>query len=66
MATMSTGFLDRLATQLKANQNAACRRAIQWILAVIKKNYEDGEYDSSIRETMHKTVALPSVRFSST
>jgi hypothetical protein len=43
---MGTGFLDCLATQLESKQSAACRRAIQRILAVIKKNYEGGEYES--------------------
>lgn len=43
---MSTGFLDRLATQLKTNKSAACRRAIQRILETVKKNYEDGRYRS--------------------
>jgi hypothetical protein len=43
---MNTGFLDRLATQPRAGKSAACRRATQRILAVIKKNYEEGEYES--------------------
>jgi hypothetical protein len=40
--------LDRLASQLKANKSAACRRAIQRILAVVKKNFEDGKYKSDV------------------
>jgi predicted transcriptional regulator len=32
---METGFLDRLANQLKANKTAICRRAIQRILVRI-------------------------------
>jgi hypothetical protein len=43
---MSTEFLDRLATQLKANKNSACRRAIQGILALVKTNCEYGQYSS--------------------
>ena len=45
---MSTDFLDRLASQLKANKSAACRRAIQRILAVVKKNLEDGKYENDV------------------
>lgn len=43
---MSAGFLDQLATQLRNNKTAACRRAIQRILEAVKKNYEEGKYDS--------------------
>ena len=39
-------FLDHLASQLKANKSAACRRAIQRILGVIKNNYETGKYSN--------------------
>ena len=45
---MSTDFLDRLASQLRADKSAACRRAIQRILAVVKKNFEDGKYKNDI------------------
>ncbi len=45
---MSTDFLDRLASQLRANKSAACRRAIQRILAVVKKNLEDGKYKNDV------------------
>jgi hypothetical protein len=34
---METGFLDRLANQLKENKSAACRRAIQRILVRLKE-----------------------------
>ena len=44
---METGFLDRLANQLKANKTATCRRAIQRILVRIKVHYESGQYRSS-------------------
>jgi hypothetical protein len=43
---MDSDFLDRLAKQLKANKNAACRRAIQRILALMKKDYEAGRYNA--------------------
>ena len=45
---MSTGFLDRLATQLRVNKSSACRRAIQRILAVVKDNFEAGKYKSPV------------------
>ncbi len=45
---VSTDFLDRLSTQLKANKSAACRRAIQRILAVVKENFEDGKYKNHV------------------
>jgi hypothetical protein len=44
---METGFLDRLANQLKANKTAICRRAIQRILVRIKEHYEGGQYKST-------------------
>jgi hypothetical protein len=43
---VGTEFLDRLASQLKIGKNAACRRAIERILDIIKKNHEDGQYQS--------------------
>ena len=45
---MSTDFLDRLASQLRANKSAACRRAIQRILAIVKNNCEDGKYKDDV------------------
>ena len=45
---MSTDFLDRLANQVRANKSAACRRAIQRILAAVKKNFEDGKYKNDV------------------
>jgi hypothetical protein len=45
---VSTDFLDRLANQLRANKSPACRRAIQRILAVVKKNFEDGKYKNDV------------------
>lgn len=44
---MSAGFLEHLATQLKANKNPACRRAIERILATLKKKYEEGKFAST-------------------
>src|SRR6266404_5133290 len=32
------------SSQLRVNKSAACRRAIQRILAVVKKKFEDGKY----------------------
>jgi predicted transcriptional regulator len=46
--SVSTDFLDRLASQLKTNKSAVCRRAIQRILAVVKKNFEDGKYKNDV------------------
>jgi hypothetical protein len=43
---MKTQFLNYLAAELKADKNAACRRAIQRILAMVKKNYQAGQYSS--------------------
>jgi hypothetical protein len=45
---VTTDFLDRLATQFKTNKSALCRRAIQRILAVVKKNFEDGKYKNDV------------------
>jgi len=45
---VSTDFLERLASQLKVDKSAACRRAIQRILAVVKKNFEDGRYKNHV------------------
>jgi len=45
---VSTDFLDHLASQLRANKSAACRRAIQRILAIVKNNLEDGKYKNDV------------------
>jgi hypothetical protein len=42
--TADAVFLDRLAGQLKVGKNAACCRAIERILATVKRNYQDGQY----------------------
>jgi hypothetical protein len=43
---VSAEFLDRLASQLKIGKDPAGRRAIERILDVIKKSYEEGQYES--------------------
>jgi hypothetical protein len=43
---METEFLDQLARQLKVNKNPSCCRAINRILADMKKRFEAGEYSS--------------------
>jgi hypothetical protein len=44
--TMSAEFLDRLASQLKVGKEPARRRAIERVLDVIKKSYENGKYQN--------------------
>ena len=46
MSDASTEYLDQLAQQLKIDKNAACRRAIERILAMIKNRYDEGAYES--------------------
>ena len=43
---MNTDFLDQLAGQLKVDKNAACRRAMERILAMTKKRCDEGVYES--------------------
>jgi len=43
---MSTEYLDQFAQQLKVNKSPACRRAINRILAEMKKRCDEGEYAS--------------------
>jgi len=43
---MSTDHLDQLVQQLKLDMNAACRRAIERILAMIRKRCDEGIYES--------------------
>jgi hypothetical protein len=45
---MSAEFLDRLASQLKIGKDPVSRRAVERILDVIKKKYEEGKYDSPV------------------
>ncbi len=46
MSDGSTEYLDQLAQQLKIDKNAACRRAIERILAMIKKRCDERRYES--------------------
>ena len=42
-----TGFLDRLASELKIGRHAAYRHTVQRVLETVKKNYEAGQYRST-------------------
>ena len=44
---MDSDFLDRLAIQLKANKSPSCRRAIERLLQLVKKDYESGGHNST-------------------
>jgi hypothetical protein len=44
---METGFLDRLANQLRVNKTATCRRAFQRILVRMKEHCESGKIRES-------------------
>jgi hypothetical protein len=46
-AIPSTGFLDRLASELKIGRHAAYRHAVQRVLQTVRKNYESGQYRST-------------------
>ena len=46
-AIPSTGFLDKLASELKIGRHAAYRHAVQRVLEIVKKNYESGVYRST-------------------
>jgi len=60
---MNVEFLDRLASQLKADKSPACRRAINRILDEMKQRCEDGKYntpmaaESAFRESVEKEQA---------
>jgi hypothetical protein len=43
---MSTEYLDQLAQQLKIDKSAACRRAIERILAMMKERCGKGLYET--------------------
>ena len=43
----ATGFLERLASELKIGRHAAYRHAVQRVLETVRKNYESGQYRSS-------------------
>jgi len=42
-----TGFLDKLASELKIGRHAAYRHAVQRVLETVRKNYESGQYRST-------------------
>jgi hypothetical protein len=42
-----TGFLEKLASELKIGRHAAYRHAVQRVLEIVRKNYESGQYRSS-------------------
>jgi hypothetical protein len=42
-----TGFLDKLASELKIGRHAAYRHAVQRVLEIVRKNYESGQYRST-------------------
>jgi hypothetical protein len=44
---MDTGFLDRLADQLKVNKTAACCRAINRISRLLRRPWEGGSVHPS-------------------
>jgi hypothetical protein len=46
-AIPATGFLERLASELKIGRHAAYRHAVQRALETIRKNYESGQYRST-------------------
>ena len=47
---VSHDFLDRLATQLKVGKRAACRRAIQRVLELVKIDYDAGGHSPTEAE----------------
>jgi len=54
---MDTESLDRLARQLKIKKSPACCRAINRILAEVKKRCEAGEYrDQTEGETVFRKL----------
>jgi hypothetical protein len=46
MSDASTEYLNQLSQQLKIGKSAACRRAIEPTLAMIKKRCDEGIYES--------------------
>jgi hypothetical protein len=53
-----TGFLDKLASELKIGRHAAYRHAVQRVLEIVRKNYESGQYRSTTEAeyTLRKLV----------
>ena len=56
--SVSTGFLERLASQLKIGRHAAYRHSVQRALETVRKNYESGAYRSTTEAelTLRKLV----------
>ena len=42
-----TGFLDKLASELKIGRHSAYRHAVQRVLETVRKSYESGLYRST-------------------
>ena len=60
-----TGFLDKLASELKIGRHAAYRHAVQRVLETVRKNYESGQYRSTteaeymLRKLVEQEQTLP-------
>jgi hypothetical protein len=60
-----TGFLDKLASELKIGRHAAYRHAVQRVLEIVRKNYESGQYRSTteaeymLRKLVEQDQTLP-------
>jgi hypothetical protein len=54
----ATGFLDRLASELKIGRHAEYLHAVQRTLETVRKNYESGQYRSTTEAelTLRKLV----------
>jgi hypothetical protein len=44
---LETGFLERLASELKIGRHSAYRHAVQRALETVRKNYQSGQYRST-------------------
>jgi hypothetical protein len=44
---MNTDFLEQLTGKLKVDKNAACRRAIERIQAMVRKRCDQGVFENS-------------------
>ena len=61
----ATGFLDKLASELKIGRHAAYRHAVHRALQIVRKNYEAGQYRSTteaehmLRKLVEQEAALP-------
>jgi len=47
LPTDCTAFLDHLADELKIGRDSAYRQAVRHALALVKKNFESGQYQST-------------------